>query len=187
MGSLLTVPLRPPRIVDHRDGALALYAERWRPRWRPWDLDQELVEALGTFFASRRRVGPDGIPVGPSHGDLAPWNVLRTDQGWLLIDWEYASTERPAFYDLFHHLVQSHVHLGQPSRRVLLDAVIGQGRLASLLSMYARAADVDVGRAPELLRLYAEISAAHLDPRRPDGRVGLDARNDLTRWVENRP
>jgi Phosphotransferase enzyme family len=187
VGSLLSVPLRPPRILDHRDGALALLAERWRPRWRPWDLDHELVGALGAFFATRRRVGSNGIPVGPSHGDFAPWNLLRTDQGWLLIDWEYASTERPAFYDFFHHLVQSHVHLGQPSRRVLLDAVIGQGRLASLLSTYGRAADVDVGRGPEFFRLYAEISAANLEPRRPDGRAGLDVRNDLIRWVENRP
>ena len=187
LGSLLTGPLRPPRIVDCRDGALALHAERWRPRWRPWDLDQALVEALGAFFASRRRVSPDGIPVGPSHGDFAPWNVLRTDQGWLLVDWEYAASERPAFYDLFHYLVQSHVHLGQPSRRVLLDALIGKGRLASRLSIYARAANVDVGRVPELLHLYAEISAAHLDPRRSEGRVGLDVRNDLTRWVERLP
>ena len=70
---------------------------------------------------------------------------------------------------------------------MLLDAVIGKGRLASRLSMYARAANVDVGRVPELLRLYAEISAAHLDPRRSEGRVGLDVRNDLTRWVERRP
>jgi thymidylate kinase len=187
VGRLLTSPLRPPTIVDHREGVLALNAERWRPRWRPWDLNQELVEALGTFFASRRRDGPDGVPTGPSHGDFAPWNVLRTEEGWLLVDWEYASAERPAFYDVFHHLVQSHVHLGRPSRRVLVDAVIGQGRLAPLLRTHARAADVDLGLAPELLRLYAKLSAAHLDPGRPDGRVGLDLRNDLTRWVESRP
>ena len=186
VGRLLTRPLRPPTIVEHREGVLALHAERWRPRWRPWDLDQELIEALGTFFASRRRDGPDGIPVGPSHGDFAPWNVLRTDDGWILIDWEYAATERPAFYDIFHHLVQSHVHLGRPSRRVLVDAVIGQGRLAPLLRMYGRAADVDLNLGPELLRIYARLSAAHLDPRRPDGRVGLDVRKDLTRRVESR-
>ena len=158
---------KPSATADHRAPSRrgpGLRAERWRPRWRPWDLDQELVGALGTFFASRRRDGPDGVPVGPSHGDLAPWNVPRTEEGWLLVDWEYASTERPAFYDVFHHLVQSHVHLGRPSRRVLVDAVIGQGRLAPLLRMYARAADVDVGLAPELLRLYAKLSAAHLDP-----------------------
>jgi thymidylate kinase len=187
VGGLLTSPLRPPTIVDHREGSLALRAEPWRPRWRPWDLNKELVEALGMFFASRRRDGPDGVPVGPSHGDFAPWNVLRTNDGWLLIDWEYASTERPAFYDVFHHLVQSHVHLGRPSRRVLLEAVIGHGSLAPLLRIYARAADVDVSLGPELLRLYANLSAAHLDPRRPDGRIGLAVRKNLTRWAESRP
>ena len=186
LGQLLPSPLRPPRIVGHRHGLLAFRAERWRPRWHPWHLDQELAGALGAFFTRLRRDGPDDIPVGPSHGDFAPWNLLRTAEGWLLVDWEYASSERPAFYDVFHHLVQSHVLLGRPSRRALVDAVIGEGPLANILRTYARAADVSMATAPDLLRLYAKLSAAHLDPGRPDGRVGLEVREDLTRWVGSR-
>ena len=125
LGRLLTSPLRPPTIVDHREGMLALRAERWRARWHPWRLDLQLAGALGAFFASLRREDPDGIPVGATHGDFAPWNLLRTDRGWLLIDWESASRESPAFYDVFHHLVQSHVLLGRPSRQALLDGVTG--------------------------------------------------------------
>ena len=184
LGSLLTIPVRPPTIIDHQEGVLALHAEHWRPRRRPWDLDRELAEALGTFFASLRQDGPDGIPLGPAHGDFAPWNLLRTDEGWLLVDWEYASSERPAFYDVFHHLVQSHALLGRPRRRTLVESVIGQGRLAPLLRTYARAADVDLGLAPELLRLYATLSREHLDPRRSDDLAGLGVRDDLSRWVE---
>jgi hypothetical protein len=187
LGRLLASPLRPPTIVDHRDGVLALRAERWHARWRPWHLDEELARALGTFFASLRRDDPNGIPVGPTHGDFAPWNLLRTDRGWLLIDWEYASREHPAFYDIFHHLVQTHVLLHRPSRRTLLEGMTGEGPMAPLLHAYARAAGVDVRLAPELLRLYAKLSAAHLDPGRPDGRAGLDVRNELARWAEGRP
>jgi aminoglycoside phosphotransferase (APT) family kinase protein len=124
--------------------------------------------------------------VGATHGDFAPWNLLRTDRGWLLIDWESASRDSPAFYDVFHHLVQSNVLLGRPSRRALLDGVTGHGAIGLLLRTYARAAGLDVGLAPEFLGLYAKLSAAHLDPGR-DGRPGLDVRNDLTRWVGSRP
>jgi thymidylate kinase len=186
LGQLLASPLRPPTVVDDREGLLALRAERWGPRWRPWHLDQELAGALGTFFARLRTDGPGGVPVGPAHGDFAPWNILKTNDGWLLIDWEYAASDRPAFYDVFHYLVQSHVLLGRPSRQALLGATIGEGPLASTLSVYARAADVDLGLAPDLLGLYAKLSAAHLDPGRPDGRRGLAVRNELSRWVDSR-
>ena len=186
LGRLLSSPLRPPTIVDHREGVLALRAERWRARWRPWHLDPQLAGALGAFFASMRREDPDGIPVGATHGDFAPWNLLRTDRGWVLIDWESASRESPAFYDVFHHLVQSNVFLGRPSRRALLDGVKGHGAIGLILRTYARAASLDVGLAPEFLGLYAKLSAAHLDPGR-DGRPGLDVRNYLTRWVGSRP
>ncbi|MFC1772732.1 glycosyltransferase [Pseudomonadota bacterium] len=42
----------------------------------------------------------------PSHGDFAPWNVLRSDQNdsLFVIDWEYFDTETPALMDLFHYV-----------------------------------------------------------------------------------
>lgn len=187
LGPLLPRPLRPPRIVDRGDGVLALHAERWQARWRPWHLDEDLAGSLGAFFAARRGEDADGVPVGPAHGDFAPWNLLKTGKGWVLIDWEHTSSDRPAFYDVFHHLVQSHVLLHRPSRRALLEGVTGAGPLARLLHSYARTAQVDVGLAPELLLLYAKLSAAHLDPARPDGRAGLEVRSALGRWVRSRP
>ena len=45
------------------------------------------------------------VRVGFSHGDYAPWNTLRIDDGGLYVfDWEYADTDAPLFTDLFHRV-----------------------------------------------------------------------------------
>jgi hypothetical protein len=46
---------------------------------------------------------------GLTHGDLAPWNLLVTEDGLTLIDWEFSSTEHHPGEDLTHFLVQSAV------------------------------------------------------------------------------
>lgn len=187
LGPLLPPPLRAPTIIDRGEGVLALQAERWKARWRPWRLDDDLVRSIGRFFETRKHEDADGFPVGPAHGDFAPWNLLRTDDAWVLIDWEHAAHDRPAFYDLFHHLVQTYVLLHRPARRVLLDAVMGKGPMANVLHGYALAANVDPGLAPELFRSYLRLSATALNAERADGRAGLEARSRLARWRERGP
>jgi hypothetical protein len=184
LGPLLSPPLRAPTVIDRGDGVLALQAERWKARWRPWHLDDDVARAIGRFFAARKHADGDGLPVGPAHGDFAPWNLLRTDEGWVLVDWEQAAHAQPAFYDLFHHLVQTHVLLHRPARRVLLDAVTGKGPMASVLHSYAQTANVDVGIAPELFRTYVRLSASALDPEKADGRAGLEIRSRLARSLD---
>lgn len=44
---------------------------------------------------------------GLVHGDLAPWNVLRTPGGIGLIDWETAKFADQPLRDLIHYLVQA--------------------------------------------------------------------------------
>lgn len=187
LGPLLSPPLRAPTVIDRGEGVLALQAERWKAHWRPWCLDDDVARAIGRFFAARKHEDGDGLPVGPAHGDFAPWNLLRTDEGWVLVDWEQAAHAQPAFYDLFHHLVQTHVLLHRPARLVLLDAVTGKGPMASALHNYARTASVDASLAPECFRSYLLLSTSALDPDRADGRAGLEIRSRLARSLDGGP
>ncbi|MFC8258157.1 phosphotransferase [Streptomyces sp. NPDC057291] len=61
-----------------------------------------ITEALGTAHAG-------GVSI--THGDLAPWNVLRTPQGIGLVDWEAATFADRPLHDLVHYLVQAGAHL----------------------------------------------------------------------------
>ena len=35
--------------------------------------------------------------LAPCHNDLNPWNVIRTDDGWITLDWEWAGLNDPLF------------------------------------------------------------------------------------------
>jgi hypothetical protein len=41
------------------------------------------------------------------HGDFAPWNMKQINQKIFVFDWEYASPEAPAGWDLFHFWIQT--------------------------------------------------------------------------------
>lgn len=50
--------------------------------------------------------GGNRLKYGFSHGDFCPWNMLVTEDGLRLIDWEMAA-ERPLGYDLFTYIFQT--------------------------------------------------------------------------------
>ncbi|MFF8945308.1 phosphotransferase family protein [Streptomyces sp. NPDC014864] len=83
-----------------------------------------LTEAL-----SRARVGDRSIV----HGDLAPWNVLRTPQGIGLVDWEAATFADQPLRDLVHYLVQAGAHLRwMDVKTVVRELTHPAGTVASL-------------------------------------------------------
>jgi hypothetical protein len=45
--------------------------------------------------------------VVPTHGDLAPWNILLSPSGLRLIDWEYGSLDGFPGVDLAYHVLQA--------------------------------------------------------------------------------
>ncbi len=91
----------------------------------------DLAAALGRFHAA------DGSEAGGmGHGDVAPWNLLRTAGGWSLIDWEDAGDGYPPFYDLFHFLVLSQSMLTRPDQ---LSVVAGVTRLEGWIGEAVRA------------------------------------------------
>jgi aminoglycoside phosphotransferase (APT) family kinase protein len=170
LASKLAPPLSAPRLLARSNGLILLEAIDWRARLRPWRVPVELAAALGRFFRAGA-VERDGEILGPLHGDLAPWNVLQTESGWALIDWE-AGDVAPPFYDLFHYLVQGHVLLGRPSRQALLAGLEQQNWVGAAIGAYAKAAELRTEDATARFLSYLGWSAA----RQADTAEGIRGR-----------
>jgi hypothetical protein len=146
-----------PTILERSPGLLLLEPVSWRPRWRAWHLDEEVAASMGAFFRNTRTEGPE--VVGGAHGDWAPWNMLRTTAGWVLVDWEDASDAAPPFYDLCHHMVQSHALLGRPTLQELLRGFRhGDGWVANAVRSYAGEAHENEVDAQSFLITYLQMT-----------------------------
>jgi hypothetical protein len=162
-GPLLAGPVSAPKVLAAEPGVLLLEAASWRPRWRPWHLEPEVAAAMGAFYRAGA-VGP-GLQPGPAHGDFAPWNLLRTADGWVLIDWEDAAASEAPFLDLCHYLVQGHAMLGRPSRRAVLDGFRDRrGWVGEAVAAYADGAGLPVDEAAPALRRYLGMVESRLRP-----------------------
>jgi thymidylate kinase len=169
-GGLLRPPLRAPRILAEAEGVLLLEVVAFRPRRRPWLLPAAVALAVGALERE-----------GVSHGDLAPWNLLEEDGGFVLVDWESAGPVPAPAWDLCHWLVQAHALLGRPRRDELLAALERRGPLGEALRSYLEEAGVPLDDLPRLFREHVERTRGELDPQTEDGARGLAAREALLR------
>lgn len=164
-GSRLGSGALAPTILEQEEGLLLLRAEEWKHRMRPWMLPTEVAGALGNLFRAGKS---EGDPVqGAAHGDCAPWNLLLTDRGWVLLDWESFNTEAPAFFDVFHYVVQASGLLGKPSHEAILRGLDGRGWIGAAIMAYANAACLDIGTAQKALIQYlkrTERCSGEIDP-----------------------
>jgi hypothetical protein len=176
LAPLLEPPLRSPAILAAEDGFLATEAVPWRPRARPWQLPTDLARAIGRFHAIE---AADRSVHHPGHGDFAPWNVMRTLEGWSLIDWEEASPASPPFRDPFHYLIQAHALLGRPTQRELIEGIAGRGWVGRALRAYALAAGLAGDDPRPALIDYLVETAATVDPVHPAADRSREARRRL--------
>lgn len=167
-GGLLRPPLRAPSILAEGDGVLLLEAVTFRARRRPWVLPPAVARAVGALERE-----------GVSHGDLAPWNLLEGEGGYVLVDWESAGPLPAPAWDLCHWLVQAHALLGRPRRGELLAALEGLGPFGEAVAGYLAEASVPLEELSRHIREHLERSRSGLDPRTPDGLRGLRAREAL--------
>jgi hypothetical protein len=175
----LSPPIRAPRVLDRAPGLLLLEAVQWSPRFRPWVLPTEVAFGLGRAFAA----SADGGEHGMAHGDLAPWNLLRGPDGWVLIDWEDSHAGAPPFFDLFHYLVQSAVLLRKPPLRALTEVTPSIPWVRDAIRAYADGAGRPVSTWRRHLEDYARISMERLDRSDPEQAKGLAARQRLLRSI----
>lgn len=174
-GPLVPTPLFVPPVISHSSGVLVLEPVRWRPRILPWRLSEDVAFSLGVFF---RRTTPDGGATGAAHGDFAPWNLLETETGWALVDWENCRRADLPYFDLFHFLVQSNSELRRPTKHAILEGLRLRGWVGRVVGAYAEGAQVDVRQADGFLREYIRVSAKELDLAAP-GR-GVRVRTKLS-------
>jgi hypothetical protein len=174
VAKLLPPPLSAPRLLARDTGLLLLEPVRWVPRRRPWVLPDEVARAMGAFFGAH---GDDEL--GPTHGDFAPWNLLETERGWVLVDWEEARERDRPFFDLFHYVFMAHQNLAAFSREDFLDGLEGRGRIGRAIAAYAEGADLRDVDLRELLIFYLRSSSQLLDLASPDGRSDYRARQRL--------
>jgi hypothetical protein len=174
LAELLPPPLTAPRLLARDTGLLLLEPVLWVPRRNPADLPDDVAGAMGAFF----RTQGDG-ELGPTHGDFAPWNLLETERGWVLVDWEEARDRDRPFFDLFHYLFMAHQNLAAYSREDFLDGLEGKGPVGRAIAAYAEGAGLCGLDLRELLIFYLRSSGERLNLDSPDGRSDYRARQRL--------
>jgi hypothetical protein len=184
MGPGLVEPLRPPRILAEERGLLLLEAVEKEIIARPWVLEEEVAASVGHLFGMRATNGEPGIR-GFTHGDLAPWNLLRTNDGIVLVDWESATTNGTAFHDVCHWIAQTHSLLGRPSLHEVVDGVeLGRGWIGEAIRAYAATSGCSPDDAAGALRSYLRERAARPWPSNARDRNARQALERLLAELE---
>lgn len=161
----LVPPVRAPALLAFEDGVLVIESVVAHARRHPCVLPADVAGALGAWYAG----GATGTG-GPSHGDCAPWNLLRVTSGWVLVDWEHARRDAPAFQDVLHFLTQGHAMVGRPDRGELLAGLRhGDGWVGGAVRAYAAGAGLRPETALDSLRVYLSTAQDVLRPAGPGG------------------
>jgi aminoglycoside phosphotransferase (APT) family kinase protein len=104
--------------------------------------------ALAAKYLASGRPHPDAVrvknslawPIGPvatCHNDLNPWNVLRTADDWVTLDWEFLGLNDPLFdlVSLHQGLQMDDAELPALGERYLAD-VVSRERLGGCLAAF---------------------------------------------------
>jgi hypothetical protein len=138
---------------EWRDSLVVATRALRRSSSAPWSVSDvvPITQALAA--------GVDGAPL--THGDFAPWNLIRTAEGPFLLDWESSRWADEPLHDLTHFVVQGGALLGRysPDHAVALLCAAGSPG-AQLLTHLGR----DCADARGLLDDYL-VSARPTDPR----------------------
>ena len=93
------------RVVAWQESALVQDIETRLTTLAKSGADGLKVLSAGWFAACRALAG-ERLPLCLNHGDFASWNLLRTTQGLVALDWEYARPHWNPMGDFFHfHLI----------------------------------------------------------------------------------
>jgi hypothetical protein len=178
VSQLLDPPLAVPLIEEHHEGVIVMEPIAWKMRPDRFELPPVPASVLGRLLAKTSHV-EDQMPRGRTRGDFAPWNILWDGNRWVLINWEQSQSDGLPFFDIFHHVVQSHALFDYPSAKAIIDGFLLDNQLARSLQLFASAAGVDPNLAAALFPRYLTESPQNLDERAPGYEKGLSARKNL--------
>lgn len=115
---------------------------------------QNWLEAEAARFLMKlsevNREARDGIPGHLCHGDFAPWNMIRSQGGLFVFDWERGRDWAPALTDAFYFILAPALHVQRPDR--LAEAASNALQFGRQV---ARATGVDEDMTPILWQLWA--------------------------------
>ncbi len=139
--------------VDARAELLADGAA-WLARARTAGTDPEAVALLAALGERVERAGPIAAPAVLVHTDLNAGNLVATEHGVRLLDWE-AARRGPAAWDLAHALSPTTTRwdaatacaLTQADRDALLDAYVAAGGSAGAVAQVGALLEAVVFRA----------------------------------------
>lgn len=103
------LPLQRPELIwagEWQDCFVMATRAARRSSTASWSVDDVVPVARALAQA-----GQDGAPL--THGDLAPWNLVRTADGPMLLDWESARWVDEPLHDLAHFVFQGGALLGR--------------------------------------------------------------------------
>ncbi len=127
----------------------------------------------------RNMLGSEGVGVGPCHGDYAPWNTYRLEDGTLYaFDWEYSFDEAPLLLDLFHRVLMPERLVFSRKPRAIVDRLL-RIRNDRYLGEVVECAGVKEEELPAYLLLYLLA----LRRRKSDDTVFGDFLGECTRLV----
>jgi hypothetical protein len=180
----MPAPLSAPLVAVHDPSVLLFEPVEWRVRLRPWRIPQSVAASMGAYHAVSSSNGHHL----PAHKDFAPWNLLRSRDGWVLLDWEDPDwrAEGP-FQDLFHYLVQAHALLGRPSRRALLAGLRGRGWIGAAIEAYRGEARCSSDDVMSSFLTYLKNSLLRVDLSVPEGAKQVRVRAELLSRLEADP
>ena len=173
--------VRAPSVIGSAPGLLLLEPVTGPSRRQPWELPAAVATALGRLYAD----------TGLVHGDLAPWNLLADEDGWVVVDWEHATVGGAPFTDVFTWFLQSSTYLGRPP---IDGAALDGGPLRRSLDEYGAAAGLpfdaaaSAGVAGSLARSVAWLEGFLASGLLPDAEHGtraeIEARRALLTTLE---
>lgn len=102
------------------------------------------------------------------HGDFAPWNLIWTESGVFVFDWEMSRPRAPVLFDAFYYIAAPDIHVGRsfvPARTIskmrgfarrLVEGAEADIDLTMALWLLERSAETRNDRVDSLLEYVAE-------------------------------
>lgn len=91
------------------------------------EMNDEIYQIFSEIASRHTCEAVDGTRLAFSHGDFVPWNIKKTNSGYVVFDWEYCGIRFYGF-DLIHYLWQVENKLHKESPEGAIKKAMKQAR-----------------------------------------------------------